>query len=168
MYFKVLLMKPNPNQFRTIRRWIIFFIIALIISGATAFPIESELAWVCSWWPEHNSSFYKWLLHNYNAIKTTNNLYPSLAYGYDWLAFAHIVIAVAFYGAYKDPVRNVWIIQFGLIACFMIIPLALIAGAVRGIPWFWQLIDISFCVFGTIPLFICLRKIRSLERTYEI
>ena len=161
-------MLRSSKLLSSIRRWIVFFMIALIISGITAFPIESELAWVCSWWPEHNSSFYKWLLHNYNAIKTTNHLYPSLAYGYDWLAFAHIVIAVAFYGAYKDPVRNVWIIQFGLIACFMIIPLALIAGAVRGIPWYWQMIDISFCVFGSIPLIICLRKIRSLERSYEI
>ena len=149
---------------KSIRKWIIFFILALALSGITAFPIESELAWVCSWWPENHSAFYRWINKNYNAIRSTNAAHPSLAYGYDWLAFAHLVIAVAFYGVYKDPVRNIWIIQFGLIACLMIIPLALIAGAVRDIPWFWQLIDISFGVFGSIPLLICLKKIRALEK----
>ena len=29
-----------------------------------------------------------------------------IAYGTDWLAFAHITIAVAFLGPLKDPVRN--------------------------------------------------------------
>lgn len=142
----------------------IFFIVALVLSGLTAFPIESELAWVCSWWPEHESAFYHWISKNYNAIAETNKLYPSLAYGYDWLAFAHIVIAIAFIGAYKDPVRNIWIIQFGLIACLLIVPVALIAGSIRGIPWYWQLIDISFGVFGSIPLFICYRKVRLWEK----
>lgn len=164
MFFKVLFMINKSAQITSIRRWIVFFIAALVVSGATAFPIEAELAWVCSWWPEQESRLYHWLLNNYNAIAKTNELYPSLSYGYDWLAFAHIVIAVAFIGVYKDPVRNIWILQFGLIACLLIVPLALIAGVVRGIPWYWQMIDISFGVFGSIPLFICYRKARSLEK----
>lgn len=155
-------MKTESEILRSIRRWVVFFIVSLIISGLTAFPIESELAWVCSWWPEHNSSFYHWIFKNYEAIAATNKQYPSLAYGYDWLAFAHIVIAISFIGVYKDPVRNIWIFQFGLIACVLIVPLALIAGTVRGIPWYWKLIDISFGVFGSIPLMICYRKARIL------
>jgi hypothetical protein len=149
---------------KTIRAWILFFIVALVISGVTAFPIESELKWVCSWWPEQESGLYRWMFHNYTAIRTSNALFPSLAYGYDWLAFAHIVIATAFIGPYRDPVRNIWVIQFGIIACILIIPLALIAGPVRGIPWFWQLIDISFGAIGLIPLIICHRKIKLLEK----
>jgi hypothetical protein len=61
-------------------------------------------------------------------------------------------------------VRNKWVITFGLIACAGVIPLALIAGAVRGIPVAWRLIDCSFGVFGSIPLLVCQREIRKLER----
>jgi hypothetical protein len=162
------IVKPAHPLVRNVRRWLIFFIAALLLSGLTAFPIESELAWVCSWWPEQESVFYHWLWNNYTAIKMTNEQFPALAYGYDWLAFAHIVIAIAFSGAYKDPLRNIWIFQFGMISCLLIIPLALIAGAVRGIPWFWQLIDISFGVFGIIPLMVCYRKIKRLEKMKAI
>jgi hypothetical protein len=149
---------------RQIRAWIAFFIIALLVSGITAFPIETELAWVCSWWPEQHSIFYKWLYTCWQAIKATNEQYPYLAYGYDWLAFAHIVIAIAFIGPLKDPVRNIWLIEFGCIACVLIIPLALIAGHIRQIPVYWRLIDCSFGIIGIIPLLICHRKIRQLEK----
>ena len=56
----------------------------------------------------------------------------------DWLAFAHLVIAVAFLSPFIDPVRNKWIIAFGWIACGGVIPLALIAGHIRGIPIAWR------------------------------
>ena len=149
---------------KQIRAWIIFFIIVLLLSGITAFPIETELAWVCSWWPDQQSSFYKWLHTCWQAIKTTSEQYPYLAYGYDWLAFAHIVIAIAFIGPLKDPVRNIWIIEFGCIACILIIPLAFLAGHIRQIPVYWRLIDCSFGIIGIIPLLICRKKIRQLEK----
>ena len=75
-----------------------------------------------------------------------------MAYGTDWLAFAHLVIAVAFIGPLLDPVRNRWVITFGMIACVMVLPLALICGPIRGIPLYWQLIECSLGVFGIIPL----------------
>lgn len=149
---------------RQVRIWIIFFMIVLLLSGITAFPIETELAWVCSWWPEQQSVFYKWLYTCWQAIKATNEQYPYLAYGYDWLAFAHIVIAIAFIGPLKDPVRNIWIIEFGCIACILIIPLAFIAGHIRQIPVYWRLIDCSFGIVGIIPLLICHRKIKEIEK----
>ena len=38
-------MKPEEAQLgRKIKAWIVFFIIALILSGITAFPIESQLS----------------------------------------------------------------------------------------------------------------------------
>lgn len=92
-----------------------------------------------------------------------NAQYPFLAYGYDWLAFAHIVIAVAFIGPYRDPVKNKWIIEFGCIACILIWPTAFIAGHVRQIPLYWKLIDCSFGVIGLVPLLICYKKIKRLE-----
>ena len=60
--------------------------------------------------------------------------------------------------------RNVWVVIFGLIACAGIIPLAFIAGEVRGIPFYWRLIDCSFAVGGAAVLWPCLRAIRELAR----
>jgi hypothetical protein len=104
-----------------------------------------------------------WISLVFHALSDTNARYPFLAYGTDWLAFAHLVLAVLFIGPYRDPVRNQWIITFGLIACAGVIPLALIAGQVRGIPLPWRLIDCSFGVFGAIPLLRCRSLISSLE-----
>ena len=97
------------------------------------------------------------------ALIATNARYPFLAYGTDWLAFAHLVIAVAFVGPWRDPVRNRWVVTFGLIACAGVIPLALIAGAVRGIPLYWRLIDCAFGVGGAALLWPCARAIQELE-----
>jgi hypothetical protein len=55
------------------------------------------------------------------------------------------------------------IITFGLIACASVIPLALIAGPIRGIPFPWRLIDCSFGVLGSVPLLICRMSITALE-----
>jgi hypothetical protein len=43
-----------------------------------------------------------------------------------------------------------------------VVPLALIAGPIRGLPWWWLLIDISFGVFGIIPLLVAYKYIRRL------
>ncbi|WP_432831293.1 hypothetical protein [Dactylosporangium sp. CA-092794] len=53
-------------------------------------------------------------------------------------------------------------IQWGMIACVGVVPLALFAGPVRGIPGWWSVIDISFGVFGIIPLPVVYRLIKRL------
>jgi hypothetical protein len=137
-------MKKDIELKRKIKGWIILFIVLLVLSGITAFPIESELSFLL----KHSSSFsvslQQWLSKIYLEVKKTNTDFPHLSYGTDWLAFAHIVIATAFIGPLIDPVKNIWVIQFGMIACIMVFPLALIAGPMRQIPFFWQLIDCSF------------------------
>jgi len=148
---------------RRIRIWLIIFITGLALSGITAFPIETELACLS----RHSSSFPAaigdWISRVYLAVNDMNARYPYLSYGTDWLAFGHLVIAVAFLGPLKDPVKNSWVIQFGMIACVMVIPLAFIAGPIRHIPVYWRLVDCSFGVFGIIPLYICYRDVRKLE-----
>lgn len=157
-------MKTQEQLLRgKIKRWIIFFIVALILSGITAFPIESQLAIAMNYLDVFPLTIQDWLSTIYRAVKTTNDKFPYLAYGTDWLAFAHIVIATAFIGPLRDPVRNIWVIQFGMIACIMVFPLALIAGPIRQIPFFWQLIDCSFGLIGIVPLYICYRNIKKLE-----
>jgi hypothetical protein len=154
-----------------IRFWLAAFIIGLVLSGITAFPLQTELGWFVSllrtgWLRPiaESTKLLPWIERVHDALHTTYASYPFLAYGTDWLAFAHLVIAIAFIGPYIDPVRNKWIITFGLIACAGVIPLAFIAGAIRGIPFPWRLIDCSFGVFGSIPLLFCNRSIRALER----
>jgi hypothetical protein len=148
---------------KRIKFLIILFIVGLVLSGITAFPIETQLELAYS----HISSFpvflQDWITSVYLAVKQTNTQFPYLAYGTDWLAFAHIVIAVAFIGPLRDPVKNIWVIQFGMIACIMVFPLALIAGPIRGIPFYWQVIDCSFGVFGFALLYVCYRDILKLE-----
>jgi len=150
------------KDIRDIKRWIIVFMISLALSGITAIPAETELSLLVSYFPA-NGSTGKWLERVFIGIRDTNNRYPFLAYGYDWLAFAHIVLAVLFIGPLKDPVKNKWVIEFGIIACLLIIPFAFIAGHLRNIPFWWRLIDCSFGVIGIIPLTIVLRKINHLE-----
>jgi hypothetical protein len=156
---------------RRIRVWLVLFIADLVLSGLTAFPLERELVFlnhlmgVSAVVPSGGEpALHTWLRLVLEALTTTNRNYPFLAYGTDWLAFGHLVIALAFVGPLLDPVRNRWVLTFGLIACAGVIPLALIAGQVRGIPFYWRLIDMSFGVFGAVPLLLCINYVRRLER----
>jgi hypothetical protein len=151
-----------------IRFWLWLFIIALVLSGVTAFPLETEVRALAKLIGADanasTSSFANWIVRVRDALIDTNARHPFMSYGTDWLAFAHLVIAVAFIGPLRDPVRNIWVVEFGMIACVMVIPLALIAGDVRGIPMFWRIIDCSFGVLGIVPLAICRREIKALEK----
>lgn len=161
----------QSNDMRRIRIWLGIFIAGLILSGITAFPLQTELDWLVALvrsssleTAARSTHLLPWVERVQEGLTQTNRHYPFLAYGTDWLAFAHLVIAVAFVGPYLDPLRNKWVVTFGLIACAGIIPLALIAGQVRGIPLGWRLIDCSFGVFGAIPLWLCRRMILRLEK----
>ncbi len=156
--------KQLVNQIRTL---LYIFIVGLAVSGITAFPIHTQLAFakqLIGYFEMHNS-FTRWMEVVYDGVDVMDKKYPFLAYGTDWLAFAHLVLAVLFAGVIRDPVRNIWVLQFGLIACLGIFPLAFIAGTVRGIPFFWQLIDCSFGLFGGTVLWMCYARVRTLERT---
>jgi hypothetical protein len=123
--------------FRRIRAFIIFFMIVLALSGITAFPVYTELKFL----HEHplfpqGSALQNWLERVWAGVKEANDKHPFLFYGFDWLAFAHLLIALLFIGPYKDPVRNKWVINWGILACLAVLPLAIIAGPIRGIPWF--------------------------------
>jgi hypothetical protein len=155
---------------RRIRVWLGLFMAALVLSGVTAFPLRTELGFAVRVL-QHDAirpaadatGLLPWMERVDSAVTSTDASYPFLAYGTDWLAFAHLVIAIAFVGPFLDPVRNKWVITFGLIACAGVIPLAMIAGFVRGIPVGWRLIDCCFGVLGAIPLLICRRLIRIME-----
>lgn len=148
---------------KQIKKWIIFFMIALFLSGLTAIPLETELSFLSRCFSPQ-TEIGAWIDKVYIAVVSMNKQYPFLAYGYDWLAFAHFVLAILFIGPLKDPVRNKWVIDFGIIACLLIIPFAFIAGYYRDIPLGWRLIDCLFGVIGLIPLSICRSKIIQAEK----
>jgi hypothetical protein len=148
---------------KIVKVYVLLFMVGLVLSGITAFPIETQLSIAVKYQDALPSFIQSWLVHVYAAVKATNDSYPFISYGTDWLAFAHLVIAVVFIGPYKDPVKNIWVIQFGMIACLMVFPLALIAGPIREIPFYWQLIDCSFGIFGFLLLYRSYRYIKELE-----
>lgn len=153
-----------------IRATLIFFITALVLSGVTAFPLRQEMNLLNDFFGagscigEKAPAFAAWLAYVRDGVEFNAEKYPFMAYGTDWLAFAHLMIAVAFFGPLRDPVKNIWVLHFGLIACVMIFPLAFLCGTLRGIPLGWKLIDCSFGFFGAIPLLLVLHWTRKLMR----
>lgn len=157
-------MKTKPQLLKQIKRTVAIFITLLILSGVTAFPLQTELNLITKWLTENSSlgTFNLWIFEVNEAINYINLNYSFLAYGTDWLAFAHIIISIFFIGVYKDPIKNIWITKTGIIACLLIFPVAIIAGYVRDIPLFWQLIDCSFGAIGLIPLILIHKNTQKL------
>jgi hypothetical protein len=139
---------------------LLFFIISLVVSGATALPIDQELRFLLQTIPA-DSVAGAWGIRVLKSYRLVQQQHPFLLYGYDWLAFAHFVLAILFIGPYKDPVKNSWVISFGLIACVQVIPFAFVSGFFRGIPLWWRLIDCSFGVVGIAVLWPCHQRIRT-------
>src|SRR5207253_2797957 len=122
--------------------------IMMILSGITAFPVESGVKWLLKYKYLYPGSIPAFIEAVYQGVHETNAAYPFLFYGYDWLAFAHIVIAMAFIGPLRNPVKNVWVIEWAMLSCCAVLFLALIAGPIRHIPFYWQLVDCSFGLIG--------------------
>ncbi len=137
----------------------------LLISGVTAFPLLYEVEILHGWLGQSScpTPIKAWLGTVHEGLHATHRAYPFLAYGTDWLAFGHIVIALFFIGPFLDPMRNLAVIRAGQIACLLVIPTALICGEIRGIPRWWRAIDSAFGVFGFVPLWFAARLVGRLE-----
>ena len=149
---------------RRTRGLMAFFIVALVASGLTAIPVEPELDLLAAVLglphdadPQAYSGLSHWIAKVRVGVRDTNVRYPFIAYGFDWLAFAHVVLGIAFIGPLRDPARNVWVITFGMIACVLVVPWAMVFTPIRGIPFSWALVDCAFGVFGIIPLWLARR-----------
>jgi hypothetical protein len=157
-----------------IRAWTLFFIFGLVVSGATALPIPTEIALGKRLLGDDftagghmPSAVAAWLRTVRDAVETTSEQAPLMFYGTDWLAFGHFVIALAFVGALRDPLRNRWLYQFGMMSCALVPVWALIFGYIRGMPVWWRMIDASFGVVGFIPMWLCHRWVGELEGAVE-
>ena len=161
----------NPPLLLRYRLVLGFFIVGLILSGITAFPLLTELRLLASWLGIANAADYAqltglqhWFARVLFALEKNAVEFPFLAYGTDWLAFGHLCIAVFFIRPLFKPLESDWVLKCGLVCCLAVIPTALIAGEVRGIPFYWRLIDSSFGVLGAVPLLYCLRLTRQAKR----
>ena len=150
----------KTTELTQIRRMVMLFVILLVLSGITAFPLITEVKFMMAHLDAFTSFFHPWITRVYESLMSTPDV---VLYGTDWLAFAHIIISLFFVGVYLDPVRNKFTIDIGIVACFAIVPLAFICGPIRGIPFYHQLIDCSFGIIGMIPLYYVKRKIHVLE-----
>ena len=176
---------------RRIRLTVWIFIIGLVLSGITAIPLQwelnlaarllggddpgagsgvtlvidfSKLKVVAKDNAAGTGGLTGWVVRVRDGLNDTYAKYPFIAYGTDWLAFGHLMIALVFVGAVRDPVRNAWLFDFAMIACVLVVPFALIFGGVRGIPIYWRLIDCSFGVFGIIPVWLCRNWVKELQQ----
>jgi hypothetical protein len=160
---------------KQIRIAIALVIFGLVISGLTAFPLLHELNFLArilagdSRDPAAHSGLVHWILKVREGLEHTHRDYPFIAYGTDWLAFGHLTIALFFILPYRDPQRYEGVLKMGIAASLLVIPLAFICGPIRGIPFYWRLIDCSFGLLCLPLLIFALRKTRELGpwgRTY--
>jgi hypothetical protein len=146
---------------KTIRFSIIGFIVLLALSGITAFPLRTEISWLMQHAAIFPNFLQVWIKQLYYVINDTSD---TMLYGTDWLAFAHLVIALFFIPVYIDPKKYAINLRIAQIACLGVFPLAFICGAIRNIPFFHQLIDCSFGVLGFLLLAFIYKRIQHLEK----
>ncbi len=158
----------TPRALTHARIWLVLFSAALIASGLTAIfareglrllaPLYGQGSILASLWP----SMAAWLSLVHQAVEETYDKYPFLAYGYDWLAFGHFIISIPFLMAVRDPLKQSWVMPYGISACIAVLPFALLFGALRGIPLFWRGVDTLFGVGGLVVLLILRRQLKAL------
>lgn len=146
---------------KQIRILLVAFITLLVLSGVTAFPLRTEMKFLMAHKNSFPDSLSVWIGTINNAIKQTPDV---VLYGTDWLAFAHIIIALFFIPVYLDPVKNKANLIVAMVACGAVFILAFVCGPIRGIPFFHQLIDCSFGFIGFFPLWLVYRKVEQLEQ----
>ena len=88
------------------------FTAGLVLSGVTAFPLAWETELLNRWFgisatlpPESYSGVAFWLSTVHRGLHEPYAVHPWIAYGTDWLAFAHVAIAVYFIGPLNLPRR---------------------------------------------------------------
>jgi hypothetical protein len=142
------------------RSMIGLFIAGLVLSGLTAMPVQTQLDWGVRFF-DRSGGVGGWLWRVRDAVEQINRDAPFIFYGYDWLAFGHIAIAIAVVQAYRDPVKHRWLLDYGLLLCGLVVVWAVSVAPFRGIPWGWVAFDCSFGLIGAIPLLLARRAVTS-------
>jgi len=146
-----------------IRITIIITIIGLLLNGISAVPLRTELDILLSR-PDTLPGFLRdWWNYVSTGVYETSAKYNFMRYGFDWLAFAHLLIAIAFIGPLRDPVKNQWVVQWGMIAALMSVIMALGWERIRNIPLWWSCIDACIGLIAFVVLWLCNKWIGQLK-----
>lgn len=151
-----------------------FFIVGLLVSGMTTFPLKQEVSLlnrlvgpVAPAGQDHTVGLQQWIRFVDSGVHETYFRFPFFAYATDWLGFGHFVIAAFFILPLANPVKYRAVLLVGLAACAGVLVVAFVCGTARGIPFGWQLVDCGFGVIGAIPLLYCLRLTTRLDRVSD-
>lgn len=145
------------------RRVLGLFILGLIVSGLSAFPLQAELSIFSNFLGISDPSAFAnlhglrhWIAFVAFGLHQTYAHFPFFGYASDWLGFGHLVIALFFFLPLIDPPRYRAVLNIGLVACAGVFVVALICGPIRHIPWGWRAVDCSFGLVGAILLLYCI------------
>src|SRR4051812_44515646 len=112
-------LQPDP-LLRKYRLSLGVFVVGLILSGITAFPLLLEMRFVAarldivsSVPPSEYQGLRHWIAWVLQALETNHQRFPFLAYGTDWLAFGHLSIAVFFLRPFAKPLESDWVLRCG-------------------------------------------------------
>ncbi len=155
----------------SVKIWMGVVAVGLILSGLTCYWLPAELALVVKFFEVLSldqlpllDEMYAFVVHTKAGVDLVAREYPQLFLGTDYLGFAHVLLGILFIGAVRDPVKNIWIIEFGLIACVLVIPAAFLFGYLRGAPLMHYLVDSSFGVVAIFFLIKAYQRVREVER----
>lgn len=150
---------------RRIKASLIITIIGLLLNGISAVPLHTELNILLS----NSDAFPKflrdWFMYVNKGVNEISGHYNFMRYGFDWLGFAHLLVAIAFIGPLKDPIKNEWVVRWGMIASALSVLMAFGWERLRAIPLWWSFIDASIAIVAFIILWLCNKWIQELKRT---
>ena len=117
-------MTPLAAANRTLSRYRLslgLFLVGLVISGVTAFPLLSELRLLAHLLGIDDPANYAeltglrhWIAYVLLGLESTYATYPFIGYGTDWLAFGHLALAWLIAGAWFKPVERSWVLRYSL------------------------------------------------------
>jgi hypothetical protein len=149
---------------KKIKAAIIITMIGLLLNGISAIPLRFELNILLSNPDALPTFLHDWWTYVNKGVNETSNKYDFMRYGFDWLGFAHLLIAIAFIGPLKDPVKNEWVVRWGMIASVLSVLMAIGWEWRRGIPLWWSCIDAFIAIVAFIILLLCNRWIKELKK----
>lgn len=160
-------MTDNINQEKHLRSRIkaaiIITIIGLLLNGLSSIPLRTELNILLSNSDSLPQFLRDWWTYVNQGVLETSSKYNFMRYGFDWLGFAHLIIAIAFIGPLRDPVKNQWVVQWGMIASGLGILMAFGWERLRDIPIWWSFVDAGISYLAFVILWLCNRWITKLK-----
>jgi len=138
--------------------------IALHVKGVMGLLILGGLCWFGMTYFTHfalgvvrsiglRGEFLSFVIKMNSIAQLIESKYSFVSYGSDILGLIHLMLALLFVGPLTDAVKNIWVIHFGMLLCIAFVPVSIVSGLLRGVPFVWCLIAILFAALGFVLLF---------------